>query len=74
MNSVQFVGLIMCITGVSGHVWQKYTNSKSIESRYGIVGEDDNQHLTLPDSDSEDSADSNSSTEVLFDILNRRHS
>lgn len=74
MTSVQFVGLVICMIGVSGHVWQKYKNSKSIENRYGIVGSDDNKHLTLPESDTDDSVSSNSSTEVLFDILNRRQS
>lgn len=74
ITSIQFLGLVMCMLGVSGHVWQKHKKSKSIENRYGIVGSDDNKHLTLPESDTDDSVGSNSSTEVLFDILNRRHS
>ncbi|VVC45032.1 Sugar phosphate transporter domain [Cinara cedri] len=73
MNSAKFLGLALCMIGVFGHVWQKYINSRSIDSRYGIIG-DDNKHLTLPESDSDDSEYSNSSNEVLFDILNRRNS
>lgn len=73
MNTMQFIGLSLCILGVSVHVWRKYTNSKLIENRYGIIDNDDNTHLTLPESDSEESSNSNSSTEVLFDILNRRN-
>jgi len=71
MTTMKFLGLAMCMIGVIGHVWQKF--SRSIENRYGIIDNEDNKHLTLPDSDS-DSGDSNSSTEVLFDILNRRRS
>lgn len=75
MTTLKFVGLLMCMTGVIGHVWQKYINARSNENRYGIIGDEDNKHLTLPESeDSDDSYDSNSSTEVLFDILNRRNS
>uniref|UniRef100_A0A2S2QZ72 Solute carrier family 35 member C2 n=1 Tax=Sipha flava TaxID=143950 RepID=A0A2S2QZ72_9HEMI len=71
---MKFLGLIMCMIGVIGHVWQKYTNSVSIENRYGIISNNDNKHLTLPESYSDDSDESNNSTEMLFDILNRRHS
>lgn len=71
---MKFFGLVMCMIGVSGHVWKKYTNTNLIENRYGIVGSEDNKHLTLPESDNDESDDSNSSTEILFDILNRRHS
>lgn len=76
MTFIQFVGLTLCMFGVIGHVWQKYKNSNQMsnDSRYGVIGDDDNKHLTLPESDSDDSGNSNSSTEVLFDILNRRHS
>lgn len=75
MTTLKFVGLLMCMTGVIGHVWQKCINARSNENRYGIIGDEDNKHLTLPESeDSDDSYDSNSSTEVLFDILNRRNS
>lgn len=73
MTSTKYLGLALCMVGVFGHMWQKYRNSRSIESRYGIIG-DDNKHLTLPESDSDDSGDSNSSNEVLFDIINRRSS
>lgn len=72
MTTMKFLGLGMCMIGVTGHVLQKF--SRSIENRYGIIDNEDNKHLTLPDSDSDDSGDSNSSTEVLFDILNRRRS
>lgn len=73
MNSTKYLGLALCMIGVFGHVLQKYKNSKSNKNRYGVIG-DDNKHLTLPESDSDDSEDSNSSNEVLFDILNRRNS
>lgn len=60
------------MVGVCGHLWQKYTNYyRSMENRYGILSDDDNKHLTLPESDIDESDDSNSSTEMLFDILNR---
>lgn len=72
---MKFLGLAMCMTGVIGHVWQKYSNVRTIENRYGIIGEESNKHLTLPESeDSDDSDNSNSSTEVLFNVLNKRHS
>lgn len=71
---LKFLGLVLCMIGVTGHVWQKVTNSGSVENRYGIVSDNDNKHLTLPESDSDDSDGSDNSTEVLFDILNRRHS
>lgn len=74
MTTMKSLGLLMCMVGVFGHVWQKYSMFRSIENRYGIINEDDNKHLTLPESDSDDMGDLNSSTEVLFDILNRRHS
>lgn len=76
MTFLQFVGLTLCILGVTGHVWQKYKNSNQMsnDSKYGVIGDGDIKHLTLPESDSDDSCNSNSSTEVLFDILNRRHS
>ncbi|XP_026810669.1 solute carrier family 35 member C2 isoform X3 [Rhopalosiphum maidis] len=72
LTTMKYLGLAMCMIGVIGHVWQKF--SRSIENQYGIIDNEDNKHLTLPDSDSDDSDDSNSSTEVLFDILNRRRS
>lgn len=71
---LKFFGLVMCMIGVIGHAWQKFTSSESIENRYGILSDSDNKHLTLPDSDSDDTDDSNNSTEMLFDILNIRHS
>lgn len=71
---MKFLGLMMCMIGVIGHVWQKFTNSGSIENRYGIISNNDNKQLTLPESDSDESDRSNNSTEMLFDILNRRHS
>lgn len=74
MNIMKFLGLVMCMIGVTGHVWKKYTNNNLITNRYGIVDSEDNKHLTLPESDNDESDDSNSSTEILFDILNRRHS
>lgn len=75
MTTMKFFGLVMCLIGVSGHMWKKFTNSEIIENRYGIVDtEDDNKHLTLPENVYDDSDDSNSSTEVLFDILNKRYS
>lgn len=72
ITTMKFLGFAMCMIGIIGHVWQKF--SRSIENRYGIIDINDAKHLTLPDSDSDDSGDSNSSTQVLFDILNRRNS
>lgn len=75
MTTTKLLGLAMCMVGVIGHVWKKYSNFKSTENPYGIIGsggEVDNKHLTLPESDTDD--DSDDSTEVLFDILNRRRS
>lgn len=74
MTTMKFAGLVMCLIGVSGHVWKKYTSTTLIENRYGIIGCEDNKNLTLPGSDSDDSDDSNSSADVLFDVLNRRQS
>lgn len=74
MNIMKFLGLTLCMIGITGHMWKKYKSSRSSENRYGIIDVDDNKHLTIPESDSDDLSDSNSSTEVLFDILNRRHS
>jgi len=74
MTIMQLLGLGICMLGVIVHVRQKYINSKSIENQYGLINNEDNKHLTLPETDSDDSADSYNSTEVLFDILNRRNS
>lgn len=74
MTAMKLLGLTLCMVGVIGHVWQKFSNVRSIENRYGIINDEDNKHLTLPESDSNDSDDSNDSTQMLFDILNRRHS
>lgn len=74
MTTTKLLGLAMCMVGVVGHVWKKYSNFKSTEKRYGVIGngEEDNKQLTMPETDTEE--DSCDSTEVLFDILNRRHS
>jgi len=74
MTTTKLLGLAMCMVGVIGHVWKKYSNFKSTEKRYGVIGnsEEDNKQLTLPETDTEE--DSCDSTEVLFNILNRRHS
>lgn len=72
INTMKFLGLVLCMIGVFGYVWQKYTNYyRSMENQYGILSNDDNKHLTLPESDVDESDNSNSSTEMLFDILNR---
>lgn len=74
MTTMKLLGLALCMVGVIGHLWKKYSNLKSTENRYGIIGdnqEEDNKRLTLPESSDTDE-NSDNSTEVLFDILNRR--
>jgi len=48
--------------------------SKSVENQYSIIDNEVDKHWTLSDSDSDDSGDLNSSTELFFDILNKRRS
>ncbi|XP_050430442.1 solute carrier family 35 member C2-like isoform X3 [Adelges cooleyi] len=50
MTSMKLLGLALCMTGVISHVWHKYKTNRSIESRYGILGNEDNKHLTRPES------------------------
>lgn len=73
MTPLKFIGLTLCLCGVVGHVWHKYNANRSIESRYGIINNEDSKHLTHIESEElNDSDDSDDSTQVLFDIINRR--
>ncbi|XP_050535353.1 solute carrier family 35 member C2-like isoform X3 [Daktulosphaira vitifoliae] len=73
MTPLKILGLALCLCGVIGHVWHKYNASRPIESRYGIINNEDNKHLTRIESeDMNDSDSTDDSTQVLFDIINRR--